>query len=284
MKSKFEFVPPMNYQEKDANIFFFNYRPIPILTPSVRKCCNQTIHIGTGPLQTGFKRIAKLFLGRLGIKYKTVFNNNPVVIITDGYSSNYYHWLSEALPKLVLLREQNVNAQIVLKESYHNVRFVGESLDLIECKYCYYSNNVLLKVPQLYLPEMTANSGLHHPFYFCEMKNWLINNVGLNKRKPKVYDIVFINRGKAGTRQISNWDEIEKVLIGEKVHIVILEMLSLREQIILMQQTNCLIGVHGAGLSNMCFMKENSKVVEIRREDDLSNYCYFNMASICSIN
>jgi capsular polysaccharide biosynthesis protein len=39
-----------------------------------------------------------------------------------------------------------------------------------------------------------------------------------------------------------------------------------------------LISVHGAGLTNMLFMHTNTRVMEIRRRDDLLNYCYFFMA------
>jgi len=42
-----------------------------------------------------------------------------------------------------------------------------------------------------------------------------------------------------------------------------------------------LIGVHGAGLTNMLFMKENSNILELRRKDDDHNNCYFSLAAAC---
>jgi capsular polysaccharide biosynthesis protein len=58
-----------------------------------------------------------------------------------------------------------------------------------------------------------------------------------------------------------------------------MEDLSFIRQIELMQGTKVLLGAHGAGLTNMLFMPAGSVVVEIRKEGDSHNNCFYSLAS-----
>jgi capsular polysaccharide biosynthesis protein len=49
-------------------------------------------------------------------------------------------------------------------------------------------------------------------------------------------------------------------------------------------QCSSLISLHGAGLSNMLFMKQGSIVLELRMKGDQQNLCYYSLASALSIN
>ncbi len=51
-----------------------------------------------------------------------------------------------------------------------------------------------------------------------------------------------------------------------------------------MQKTGSLIALHGAGLTNMLFMNANTKILEIRNEEDKHNNCYFSLASDLDID
>jgi capsular polysaccharide biosynthesis protein len=46
-----------------------------------------------------------------------------------------------------------------------------------------------------------------------------------------------------------------------------------------MSKANMLVGLHGAGLTNMMFMPTQSRVLEIRNYGDSHNNCYFTLAS-----
>ena len=45
------------------------------------------------------------------------------------------------------------------------------------------------------------------------------------------------------------------------------------------QDAQYLISNHGAGLTNMLFMRPGSKVLELRKKGDARNNCYFALAS-----
>jgi capsular polysaccharide biosynthesis protein len=64
---------------------------------------------------------------------------------------------------------------------------------------------------------------------------------------------------------------------GYEIHFF--EDYDLKKQIEIMSETKSLIGLHGAGLTNMLFMPANGQVLELRNENDAHNNCYFSLAS-----
>jgi capsular polysaccharide biosynthesis protein len=175
-----------------------------------------------------------------------------------------------------------MDALIVLAERYKSLSFVTDSLRMLGWNYRFYSDNSIIKSPVVYVPEMTAGSGSQRPVYFNAMKSTLLTAAGCDDRLVKA-EMIFISRQSSPTRRLSNWDEVKAVLDRCNVRIVELETLSLLEQIRLLHSTSVLIGVHGAGLTNMCFMPGGTHVVEIRRHDDKLNFCYYKMANTCGL-
>ena len=84
---------------------------------------------------------------------------------------------------------------------------------------------------------------------------------------PEKIDIIFVQRGDGVNNRgsIPNYQDIidELEAVGREVKLVQLENSSLADQIRLFNQANVVIGLHGAALSNMMWMKEDSLVIEI---------------------
>jgi capsular polysaccharide biosynthesis protein len=93
---------------------------------------------------------------------------------------------------------------------------------------------------------------------------------------------IYISRADAAQRFIENEAELFPILDhaadGIVVKVVQLEGRSLADQIQLFQACRLLVGLHGAGLTNMLWMPTGSHVIEIRRRGDDHNNCYFAMA------
>ena len=68
-------------------------------------------------------------------------------------------------------------------------------------------------------------------------------------------------------------------MIKHGFEIVYTEKLSLKDQISLMCETKTLVSLHGAALTNMIFLPENSEVIELRNHGDSKTNCYFNLAN-----
>ncbi len=278
------FKNPINFSERDRNIFYFLNETEEVKNPTVNIFKHSLYQVGKNSiLKNGITKYLKILMSYLSIRYRFKYENSPCVLITDRYSSNYFHWISEALPKLTLLREKGFFGMVVLPVQYKDIPYVISSLEMLGWENRFYSNNVILSSPCFYIPDDTAQSGSQHPVYFIQARDLLLNSC--HTKDSRLHSkIVFINRQESATRRIQNWDEIKIVLENFGIAIINLEENTLQEQIQLMQTAEILIGVHGAGLTNMCFMRPGSKVVEIRRDDDKLNYCYFKLANTCKVN
>jgi capsular polysaccharide biosynthesis protein len=95
---------------------------------------------------------------------------------------------------------------------------------------------------------------------------------------------VYISRGKAQKRKIVNEEECVSILseFGFKTHYF--EDYSFEEQVKIALDTQYLISNHGAGLTNMLFMKSGSSVFELRLQGDAHSNCYFSFASSLNMN
>ena len=95
----------------------------------------------------------------------------------------------------------------------------------------------------------------------------------------KDYILVEINH----IEKILNESEVINLLKKYNFKTIYAEKISFNNQIRLFSSTNYVVGLHGAGLSNIIWMKKKGNILEIRPEKDLYLNCYFNLASLLNI-
>lgn len=230
-----------------------------------------------GELISGFIRNIRFCISTLLLQ-KKIKAISKAVWVTDKYSSNYFHWINDVLPKLVLLEQRGIKAAVLLPKNLSNSKFILGSLELMGWDHIIVERENLLLVKKLFVPDHTAGSGNQNPIYFREVVLKLSKTTKSNKNRR-----IFITRRNSSTRNIVPLDPFENLLKSKGIEIVEAESLTFIEQKNLFSECSHLIGVHGAGLTNMIFMQPKSKVLEIRRNDDQHNYCYFSMANIINI-
>ena len=54
--------------------------------------------------------------------------DRDVFWITDTWSKNYFHWMTDALPRLFTIREKIKNETLLLPGSYSRLEYVRSSL------------------------------------------------------------------------------------------------------------------------------------------------------------
>ena len=74
---------------------------------------------------------------------------------------------------------------------------------------------------------------------------------------------IFISRGSRGVRSIVNEREVLRVLRPLGFVRLRLEGMPLAKQIAVFSRAECVVGPHGAGLTNLTFCRPGTKVVEI---------------------
>jgi len=214
-------------------------------------------------------------------KKRKIFDNKVLWII-DNWSEGYFHWFADSLPRLYVVQNYtNSQSTILLPLRYKKYDFISESLKMFNVKVDYFSDHEIVVIGELLYPTLTAQTGNYNEEIFNNVRIHLLKNIksNLNIFKPEQNTKVYISRAKAQKRKITNEDEVITLVKKYGFVVVYFEDLSWLEQVRFMVNSEYLISIHGAGLTNMLFMKESSKILELRNKGDCHNNCYFSMAS-----
>jgi capsular polysaccharide biosynthesis protein len=161
--------------------------------------------------------------------------------------------------------------------------YFRESLEAFNLRSTYkHTARTPLVTNNLYFSSHLAESGNYNDQVMRELREFYFRFYEISKEDP--HRLVYVSRNLATRRHIQNENEVIENLRLSGFEIFSLETLSFREQVILLSQAKFLIGQHGAGLTNLLFMKNNSFVLELKTEGDSQNLCYFSLASAMNVN
>ena len=203
------------------------------------------------------------------------------IVIHDHYSQNYFHWLTECLPKLYLHEKDYKRCLVLLPEAYSKCDFISTTLKLLNWEFKFINKKNIVFFQTLYIPELTCGSGCQHPDYLLPVIFGLKNSLGISLIQGSKK--IFITRRSTTSRRSYPYNELEEFLREEGYIIIEAERYSFTEQVNLFSDCSHFIAIHGAGLTNTMFMPEHSKVMEIRRSDDNYNYSYYLLANVCKV-
>ncbi|MFA6400836.1 MAG: glycosyltransferase family 61 protein [Salinivirgaceae bacterium] len=203
----------------------------------------------------------------------------PYLITFNSEYSGYFHWITETLTRImvtdnlhdfVLLMPDNL--KIWQKETLSV--FKPLSIEYLNTKHHY-------KIKSLNLVTHTAPSGNYNDSVIRQLRQKFIEsfNLPINKNKR-----IYISRQKARFRKLLNEQEFVHAISDFGFETYYFEELSFQEQIRLSAQCEIMIGLHGAGLTNMLFMSEGTKVIELRIPDDKYNNCYYSLANALNLD
>jgi capsular polysaccharide biosynthesis protein len=213
------------------------------------------------------------------VLYSSLRLDDEIVWIIDEWSSGYYHWMMEALARLTVAK---MNAQgkksiiVALPESFKAIRFVAETLSFFGATLFYLKPNTLHEIGKIVFPTAITPIGNFNPLVLADLKSFFLTPVSPPARAS---NRIYISRGKAKRRKLLNEDEILDILKEHDFKIYHFEELSFAEQLELSRNAECMMSLHGAGLTNMLFMPTESSVIELRRKGDSQANCYFSMAN-----
>lgn len=201
----------------------------------------------------------------------------PVLWITDYWSKGYFHWLTDALTRLFVVRARLDQVTLLLPWEFETRDFVKSSLAVFGVKNVeFIQRDEVVECRSLLMPTHTAPSGHFRDEVIQGVRRTLLASLaGSDDGGERIY----ISRCVAGRRRIVNEDELIPVLKKLGFEIVRAEELSFEEQVKVFSRARFLVSNHGAGLTNMLFMREGGSVLELRHLTDYVNNCYFILAS-----
>lgn len=216
------------------------------------------------------------------IKNKKInLNKNETYILAfDYWSHGYFHWMCDTLPRLMAIKSLLTDAILLLPQNY-TYPFVKESLAYFIFKEIFFiPSNTFAHAPNLIIPEHIASTGNFNPEIMCQIRELLTSGKNTRDANQRIY----ISRKKAKYRYVINEEEVIEIVKKYDFKIIYYEELTLNEQILLTSNAGIIIGIHGANLTNILFMKPNSFVLELRKENDNENNAYFSLASAMRVH
>ena len=199
--------------------------------------------------------------------------------ITDGWGGGYFHWLADSLTRLYTIREKARGLTLLLPHTHASLGFVMPSLapfGLRDVRFV--GADETLVCERLVVPMHTAPSGHYDEEILRGVRRLLLEAYGAPFGTTGG-ERLYISRGRALKRRIANEDEVVRVVCGFGFRVVYAEDHTFEEQVEMASGARFLVSNHGAGLTNMLFVRDGGRVLELRHQTDKVNNCYFTMAS-----
>ena len=193
--------------------------------------------------------------------------DGSVATLTTQSESNYFHWLFNALPKIHLLDESGLKTEKI----YVQVRrkFQEESLKVIG----YESERIInssaypfLSASKLVIPSLPDYESVGNiTAWSCDFLRKKILTYSFDKldSSQKKFRKIYISRADAGSRKVINEPEVISFLQKYGFIVIKLEYMSFLDQVNLFKNAEVVVAPHGAGLSNLVFCSEKTKIIEI---------------------
>lgn len=226
-------------------------------------------------------------VGKCGYLFENIFFRNfkkakgrCLIIAAKDAASNYFHWMTDSLPKIEIAEKagyklSKIDTVIVSNDLLPFQQETLIQLGIKKERRISLSTHSLVHSEELIMPSATCLSGNVSPWVInylrLAFKDWMQTDDSLPSK-------IFIGRKKASKRLLLNEEEVKKALEKKNFKTVYLEDLSVKEQIMLFFNAIQIVGVHGAGLTNLLFSQAGSLVLELFPVNYV-NQCYWTIAS-----
>ena len=181
---------------------------------------------------------------------------HTLAVLTTGPNHNYYHWLVEALPRLDLYERSGLPIDRFYAPIHQ--RFQRETLALLGIS----RDRIVPATRQAHLAPARLVASSFHGSLSRTKADFLFrrftDRIGLwAGPAPRI----FIAR--RGPRSIVNEREVLRALQPLGFVGCRLETMPLADQVALFHRAECVVGPHGAGLTNLLFCRSGTPVIEI---------------------
>ncbi|MFO7868419.1 MAG: glycosyltransferase family 61 protein [Bacteroidales bacterium] len=206
-------------------------------------------------------------------------DNKKYLVIHSPWFS-YYFWITECLPRILMVKDQLHELTLIYPESWKNISFVNETLSLFpQLQKVEIPADTHLFVKHLIMPEVKPWTPMFIPELVFEVRELL-----LDKTVPKKTRKIYLSREDAKRKKFSNEHDVWNILqtLGYEKH----EMsgLTIFEQAQLMQEASHVVSITGAGMANFMFLSENAHVFDVTNEKYMHHKKYkFHFWKLCNI-
>jgi len=193
----------------------------------------------------------------------------PALLVPDVASLyEYFHFVTETLVTIAIVLEA-ANKPIIIVPS--NIpTFATEFLDLLEVRFdiCDASKRVM-QVRELIVTQNPRLNRCHPPcprdvmsvHDLKNMRTWIWGKI--HSELTCTFDCrLYISRAHS-SRAIANEDMLLPLLFQHGFKAVFAEDMTIRQQLAMFSSAKIIVGAHGAGLTNILWLRPGAKVIEI---------------------
>jgi capsular polysaccharide biosynthesis protein len=193
----------------------------------------------------------------------------------EVWYGNYFHWMTFHLPKLLLLDELGWNGPIIGPSTSVSAQrgFIGQTLHQLRTPRltCIPAGSELFEVEKLAVVNLDQ--------FPDRLLNQLRSRLARPAKGPRLRRF-YISRKSSAWRCLVNEAEILPLLLDHGFEVLEPERLSFTAQAEAMAQARVVLGLHGAGLTNMVLCEPGTTIAEISDPVQFPNPFYYALASV----
>ena len=208
--------------------------------------------------------------------------------ITDENANGFFHWFCDELPKLEALLASaggELERRTLLIPAMADFSYLRPSLEPYGIRDLrVLSGRERARCADLLWVPPAAPTGNYRPHLMRSIRDRFRRHFGApaadgaDGADAPAGRRLFISRAEAPWRKIANEADLAPALERYGFERVVMERLSLAEQVRLVSEAQVVAGNHGAGLTHILWMNPGTRVLELRRRGDRENNCYYSLA------
>lgn len=223
---------------------------------------------------SGVPSLQEVFAARNGSR---PIRKEPVVAsLRFVFDDNYYHFFHDVMSKLKILDDYGVNQSVPLVISpqlarqpfFQRMRKQGDLAKrnwLIQDNFYIHADEVIFAQPDV--------GNRTHLDHFLTCANAPAADTTYHRQ-------IFLTRDPSSGRNIVNMHELIPILEEFDFEIIDTAQMTVEEQMVTFSQTDYLIAIHGAGLTNMLFRRDGSmRILEIFPPYAMP-FCFYELAEM----
>ena len=231
----------------------------------------------------------QMIVSKWGKSLKSIQLKNDSYLLIHSKWFNYSFWINSYLLRLIQAEEAGLldKVKVIYPKEWDAIPYVVESLKCFNIIKEVIPVDTNLFVQNLVLPETREWTNSFSPNEMKKIRErivpYALKNTTSNFYPKKIY----LTRKNSRARSIENESELLPILKENDFQVVLFDDLSFWDQVAMMYHADCFISIHGAGFSNMLFMKEETAVLELINKsyaDIEYKFPFWKLANACNLN
>ena len=189
------------------------------------------------------------------------------VAVLSGLAGHvYYHWMIDILPKIDLLRRSGIDLEEIDWFIVNNIDrdFQTETLEFLDipaAKIKVSDRHSYIEAEELIVPSFPGHLDWVPKSTIKFLRQTFLKKIDRhNSQTPKR---IYISRSQARGRLVINEDQVIDLVSQFGFQTIVLEKLSVLEQISLFANAEAIISPHGSSLTNLVFCNPSTVVIEL---------------------